>query len=122
MIKESTAIVSRKKLIEKKSKEQKLSLFFYFITFYFIHLIAFVFHFHLSCLNGFFHHVFHNLFFYFTDFFDPFFHFFSGFFAPEMIITGSYDGDKVDVWSTGCVLLELLFGHRRYVSIVLTEF
>lgn len=39
----------------------------------------------------------------------------AGFFAPEMIICGSYEGDKADVWSIGCILLELLFGHRRYV-------
>lgn len=38
----------------------------------------------------------------------------AGFFAPEMIMTGSYEGDKADVWSTGCILLELLFGRRRY--------
>lgn len=32
-----------------------------------------------------------------------------------MIITGTYEGDKADVWSIGCILLELLFGHRRCV-------
>jgi serine/threonine protein kinase len=30
-----------------------------------------------------------------------------------MIIDGSYYGDKVDVWSVGCILLELLFGHEK---------
>ena len=37
-----------------------------------------------------------------------------GFFAPEMIIHGSYYGDKADVWSTGCILLELILGHERF--------
>ena len=37
-----------------------------------------------------------------------------GFFAPEMIIHGSYFGDKVDIWSCGCILLELVLGHERF--------
>jgi len=37
-----------------------------------------------------------------------------GFFAPEMIVHGSYFGDKADVWSTGCILLELILGHERF--------
>lgn len=37
-----------------------------------------------------------------------------GFFAPEMIIEGIYYGDKADVWSTGCILLELILGHERF--------
>eukprot|EP00596_Hydrurales_sp_CCMP1899_P003596 CAMPEP_0119038458 /NCGR_PEP_ID=MMETSP1177-20130426/7418_1 /TAXON_ID=2985 /ORGANISM="Ochromonas sp, Strain CCMP1899" /LENGTH=804 /DNA_ID=CAMNT_0007001095 /DNA_START=485 /DNA_END=2900 /DNA_ORIENTATION=+ len=40
----------------------------------------------------------------------------AGFFAPEMIIAGEYDGGKVDVWSIGCILLELLFGYRRFTD------
>lgn len=40
-----------------------------------------------------------------------------GFFAPEMISTGSYLGDKVDVWSVGCILLELVLGHERFCDI-----
>jgi serine/threonine protein kinase len=42
---------------------------------------------------------------------------FSGFFAPEMISQGSYFGDKVDVWSVGCILLELVLGHERFCDI-----
>jgi len=37
-----------------------------------------------------------------------------GFFAPEMIIQGSYFGDKVDIWSCGCIILELVLGHERF--------
>jgi serine/threonine protein kinase len=37
-----------------------------------------------------------------------------GFFAPEMITIGTYYGDKVDVWSMGCILLELLLGHEKF--------
>lgn len=37
-----------------------------------------------------------------------------GFFAPEMITQGCYQGDKVDMWSIGCILLELALGHRRF--------
>lgn len=40
-----------------------------------------------------------------------------GFFAPEMISQGSYFGDKVDVWSVGCILLELVLGHERFCDI-----
>ena len=40
-----------------------------------------------------------------------------GFFAPEMITRGTYFGDKVDVWSCGCILLELVLGHHRFCEI-----
>lgn len=30
-----------------------------------------------------------------------------GFFAPEMLLADSYDGFKADVWSVGCILLEV---------------
>lgn len=40
-----------------------------------------------------------------------------GFFAPEMISAGNYFGDKVDVWSVGCILLELVLGHERFCDI-----
>jgi len=45
-----------------------------------------------------------------------------GFFAPEMIIQGSYFGDKADVWSTGCILLELVAGHERFCEIWMTAY
>ena len=37
-----------------------------------------------------------------------------GFFAPEMILTGAYYGDKADIWSIGCIILELLLGHDMF--------
>ena len=40
-----------------------------------------------------------------------------GFFAPEMITRGSYFGDKVDIWSCGCILLELVLGHDKFCEI-----
>lgn len=30
-----------------------------------------------------------------------------GFFAPEILLHESYDGLKADVWSLGCILLEV---------------
>ena len=41
----------------------------------------------------------------------------TGFFAPEMISAPQYDGFAVDVWSVGCVLLELLLGHEEFVRV-----
>merc|ERR1711991_650720 len=35
-------------------------------------------------------------------------------FAPELIIDGVYDGKKADVWSIGCVILELILGHEKF--------
>jgi len=40
-----------------------------------------------------------------------------GFFAPEMITKGAYYGDKADIWSTGCILLELILGHEQFCDI-----
>ena len=38
-----------------------------------------------------------------------------GFFAPEMIMNGlKYCGFKADIWSVGCVLLELLCSHDEF--------
>lgn len=34
-----------------------------------------------------------------------------GFFAPELLLASKYDGRLIDVWSLGCVMIELLFGH-----------
>jgi serine/threonine protein kinase len=45
-----------------------------------------------------------------------------GFFAPEMITKGSYFGDKADVWSIGCILLELVFGHERFCDFWMTAY
>lgn len=30
-----------------------------------------------------------------------------GFFAPEILLSECYDGMKADVWSLGCILLEV---------------
>jgi serine/threonine protein kinase len=40
-----------------------------------------------------------------------------GFFAPEMITQSQYYGDKADIWSTGCILLELILGHERFCEV-----
>jgi len=45
-----------------------------------------------------------------------------GFFAPEMITKGAYYGDKVDVWSMGCILLELLLGHEKFCDAWMTSY
>lgn len=45
-----------------------------------------------------------------------------GFFAPEMITAGVYDGEKVDVWSVGCVLLELLLGHETFCDVWMSAY
>lgn len=46
----------------------------------------------------------------------------AGFFAPEMIIHGSYFGDKADVWSAGCILLELVAGHEKFCDVWMTAY
>ncbi|RYH29849.1 hypothetical protein EON65_07150 [archaeon] len=46
----------------------------------------------------------------------------TGFFAPEMIIHGSYFGDKADVWSVGCIILELVLGHERFCDTWMTAY
>lgn len=45
-----------------------------------------------------------------------------GFFAPEMIMHGSYYGDKADVWSVGCILLELVAGHERFCDLWMSAY
>lgn len=40
-----------------------------------------------------------------------------GFFAPEMLTQGLYRGDLVDVWSVGCLLLEMVLGHERFCDV-----
>lgn len=39
-----------------------------------------------------------------------------------MIIHGSYFGDKADVWSTGCILLELVAGHEKFCDVWMTAY
>ncbi|CAB9530544.1 MAP kinase-interacting serine/threonine-protein kinase 2 [Seminavis robusta] len=36
-----------------------------------------------------------------------------GFFAPEMILRGGFEGRTADMWSVGCLLLEISFGYPR---------
>ena len=45
-----------------------------------------------------------------------------GFFAPEMITSGSYYGDKVDVWSIGCIAFELILGHERFCDVWMSAY
>ncbi|OQR82461.1 protein kinase [Achlya hypogyna] len=40
-----------------------------------------------------------------------------GFFAPEILLHETYDGFKADVWSLGCILLELVLGNSFFLSI-----
>ena len=40
-----------------------------------------------------------------------------GFFAPEMITAKTYNGFKADVWSLGCILLELVVGHENFAQL-----
>jgi len=40
-----------------------------------------------------------------------------GFFDPEMVIKGSYYGDKADLWSLGAVFLEMILGHEAFCDI-----
>lgn len=47
-----------------------------------------------------------------------------GFFAPEMV-TGkdpTYDGFAADVWSVGCVMLELIMGHDDFCRFWMTSY
>jgi serine/threonine protein kinase len=39
-----------------------------------------------------------------------------------MITHGSYLGDKVDIWSTGCILLELVAGHEKFCDVWMTAY
>ena len=47
-----------------------------------------------------------------------------GFFAPEMILGGGekYDGFAADVWSVGCIMLELTRGHHEFCRIWMTSY
>jgi serine/threonine protein kinase len=37
-----------------------------------------------------------------------------GFFAPEIVTTKRHDGKMADIWSVGCILLELTLGHEYF--------
>jgi serine/threonine protein kinase len=39
-----------------------------------------------------------------------------GFFDPEMVIKGCYFGTDADIWSAGCVLLEMVVGHDIFIE------
>ncbi|TMW69531.1 hypothetical protein Poli38472_001687 [Pythium oligandrum] len=39
-----------------------------------------------------------------------------GFFAPEILLQEQYDGRQADIWSLGCILLELLVGNDRFAT------
>jgi serine/threonine protein kinase len=45
-----------------------------------------------------------------------------GFFAPEMLSCGLYDGKKADVWSVGCILLELVLGHEDFCRLWMSAY
>lgn len=45
-----------------------------------------------------------------------------GFFAPEMIMHGAYHGDKADLWSVGCIMLELVMGHEQFCDLWMTSY
>jgi len=45
-----------------------------------------------------------------------------GFFAPEMFVAGKYCGRQADVWSMGCILLELLVGHDTFGECWMTAY
>ncbi|KAJ0396612.1 hypothetical protein P43SY_008906 [Pythium insidiosum] len=40
-----------------------------------------------------------------------------GFFAPEILLDERYDGRRADMWSLGCILLELILGSTRFSSL-----
>ncbi|DAZ98529.1 TPA: LOW QUALITY PROTEIN: hypothetical protein N0F65_007028 [Lagenidium giganteum] len=40
-----------------------------------------------------------------------------GFFAPEILLQERYDGMKADVWSLGCILLEMVLGNATFASL-----
>lgn len=45
-----------------------------------------------------------------------------GFMAPEMVIERQYDGKKADLWSIGCILLELLLTAKEFSTIWMKNF
>ena len=45
-----------------------------------------------------------------------------GFFAPEMITSKTYNGFSCDVWSLGCLLLELVVGHSPFSRLWMSSY
>lgn len=45
-----------------------------------------------------------------------------GFFAPEMILYGNYIGEKADLWSIGCIMLELLLGNELFCDLWMVSY
>ena len=45
-----------------------------------------------------------------------------GFFAPEIVTAKKHDGKKADIWSVGCILLELTLGHECFSSMWMTAY
>ena len=45
-----------------------------------------------------------------------------GFFPPEMITSKAYNGFACDVWSLGCILLELVAGHSHFARIWMSSY
>lgn len=45
-----------------------------------------------------------------------------GFVAPEVLLGGSYSTEKADVWSIGCVMLELVLGHTTFTTLWLSPY
>ena len=41
-----------------------------------------------------------------------------GFFAPEIVCNSTYDGKCADVWSIGCVLLEVYHTREEYKYVI----
>ena len=54
---------------------------------------------------------------YYTDFCGS-----PGFFAPEMVITRKHMPYAADVWSMGCVFLEIVLGHRQFYEMWVTAY
>lgn len=46
-----------------------------------------------------------------------------GFFSPEMILAGGYySGNSADLWSVGCIMLEMLLGHELFGRVWMTTY